>query len=428
VAQWGQVFALDPPDGEAPQIIEELQVTGAQSQAVIDLADRWRAAPHPSLVGIADATLHPLAGGRHAIRIRRFAPRGSLLHLIAPKLSAADERLSAALLLDLARAASQCHAKGLILGSIAPQNLILCPPGLDDLPAVRLCEAGLPSLVLAATAQAADAQHSIFHHIFPCLEVAAPELLGGNAPTAASDAYAIAATAAWLLLRHHIHDEASPALIAHAAGQGLSPDQIEALHDVAPTLGPVLCKALAVNPWARAGALAELSEVCARLTASAPTFLIDGQEFLAPWGMRSFLIPLAAFATAVPYAEHFAQQVADRTQQAAHAGDAPDATQQRLDKIAPADRARLRAALQRLEAERAASQQRSEQQERGGLAKILVIVLLLLACAAIVALGTRRSQRIAQSIEIQYPQPPKPKAKVRREVPKPRILLDAREE
>ena len=393
---------------------------------MLALADRWRAVTHPSLCGIAEATLQPLSGERHAVRIARLAPRGSLLHQIVPKLRAAEERLTAALCLDLARAMVECHAKGLVLGSLAPETLVLCPPGLDDLPALRLCEAGLPSLVLAATGQPVDAQNPAFHQVFPCLEVAAPELLLGHEPTAATDTYALAATAAWLLLRHHIHDAASPALVAHAASQGLTPDQSQSLQDVAPLLGPVLCKALAISPWARAGALAEFVAACEQLTEGTPTFLRDGRELLAPWGLRSPLVPLAAFATAVPYAEHFAQHNSGVTPPTSHAGDLTDDTQARLGQIPPADRARLRAALQRLEAERAASHQRTEKQERGGLAKILVVVLLLLACAAIVALGTRRAQRLAQDQAITPQLPHKPAA--RRELPKPRILMQTHEE
>ena len=103
VAQWGQVYAFEPTEG-APQIIEEVAVSAEQSPAVLALADRWRAVTHPSLCGIAEATLQPLAGERHAVRITRLAPRGSLLHQVVPKLRAAEERLTAALCLDLARA------------------------------------------------------------------------------------------------------------------------------------------------------------------------------------------------------------------------------------------------------------------------------------------------------------------------------------
>lgn len=423
VAQWGQVFALGGQEGGAAQIIEELAVGTEQSDAVVALADRWQALDHPSLGAITAVLRQPLAPGQSAVRIVRSAPRGSLLAEIGPKMRAADERMTAALLLDLARALALCHARGLVAGSVAPQNLVLCPPGLDDLPPLRLCEAGLPSLVLAAAGQPIDGQHPMFAQVFACIEVAAPELLLGHEPAPASDTYALAATAAWLLLRHHVHEAASPGLIAHQAAQGLSQAQEQALQDVAPTLGPVLCKALAVHAWARAGALADFIVACATLTDGAPTFRHGSDELLAPWGMRSPLIPLAAFATALPYAEHFLPRPSggDRLIDARVAGGQDADTEARLGRIAPADQARLRAALQRLEVERIASQQRSDQQERTSLGKILALVLVLLACAAIALLGTRRAQRIAQMNEPATTASPKRAAP--RTFPKPRILL-----
>ena len=423
VAQWGQVFALGGQEGEAAQIIEELAVGTEQSDAVLALADRWQALEHPSLGCITSVLRQPLAPGQNAVRIVRPAPRGSLLAEIGPKMRAADERMTAALLLDLARALALSHARGLAAGSVAPQNLVLCPPGLDDLPPLLLCEAGLPSLVIAAAGHAIDAQHAMFAQVFSSIEVAAPELLLGHEPSPATDTYALAATAAWLLLRQHIHEAASPGLVAHQTAQGLSQAQTQALQDVAPTLGPILCKALAVHAWARAGALTDFIAAGVTLTEGAPTFRQGAEELLAPWGMRSPLIPLAAFATALPYADHFLHRPTgtDRLIDPSTAGGQDAQTEARLGRIAPADQARLRAALQRLEVERVTSQQRSDQQERTSLGKILALVLVLLACAAIALLGTRRAQRLAQlndPASIIAPQ-----SAVPRTFPKPRILL-----
>jgi hypothetical protein len=385
-AEWGQVSAVEPPDGP-PLLIQELVVQGPVEPALA-LADQWKALEHPSLLPVLAATVEPHAGGR-SLRLEREAPRGSHLAEVFARAKAADERMVAALLLDLLRALQLCHARGLVAGVIAPESLFLCPPGQDRTAALRLHDAGLPQLVARAHGEGTPPG---LEALLPTAEVVAPEVLSGQEPTPPSDVYALCATAAFCLLKHYMHAAATPALVRHRATQGLEPTQIAALLDVAPVLGPLLARGLAVHPWGRAGVLAELVAACESLLATRVPVLVAGRRILEPWSLGSPLVPLAAYAGTQAFADRFGDKALapELTGVGARQGPAGE-----VDAEA---QAKLRAALQRLDAERVLSQKRAVARGRSVLSYVVVLVLFLLVAAAIVAIGLRQTRRFEDSL------------------------------
>ena len=393
-AEWGQVSLLRPLDGPA-LVIEELIVHG-EVAPLLAFADDWLALRHPSLLPILAATLEPQASGQ-ALRIEREAPRGSHLAEVfsrvrqAPVPTAAEERMVAALFVDLSRALQLCHARGLVAGVIAPETLFLCPPGQEDVAPVRLHDAGLPQLLARAT-QSLDAAPQNLDSLLPTAEVTAPEVLAGQEPGPAADVYALCATAFFCLTRRHLHAAPTPALVRHHATQGLEPTQVAALLEVAPALGPVLARGLAVHPWGRAGVLAELVTVCEELIAKYPTILLAERRIVAPWAIGSPLVPLAAYAGSQAFADRFGDK-------AAASGPTAQSQQQPATELDADAKARLRAALQRLDAERMLSQTRTAAQGRSVLSYVVVLVVFLLVAVAMVAIGLRQTRRFEDSLD-----------------------------
>lgn len=389
-AEWGQVSAIEPADGPA-RLVQEVPIHGPVEPALA-LADEWKALQHPSFLPILHASVEPHAGGP-SLRLEREAPRGSHLAEVFARARAADERMVAALFVDLLRALQACHARGLVAGMIAPDTLFLCPPGQDQTAALRLHDAGLPQLVARAHGEGPPPG---LEALLPTAEVLAPEVLAGQEPAPPADVYAACATAVFCMLRHHAHAAATPALVRHRATQGLEPAVLLALLEVAPTLGPLLARGLAVHPWGRAGVLAELLAACESLLSGRIPVQVGGRTVLEPWSLGSPLVPLAAYAGSQPYAARFEDQgrfgdravppvVAVRPGQAGEGDVAAQAT--------------LRAALQRLDAERDLSQKRAVERGRSVLSYLVVLVVFVLVAAAIVAIGLRQTRRFEDSLD-----------------------------
>lgn len=391
-AEWGQVSFAQPLEGPA-RIIEELIVHG-EVAPVLALVDDWQAMRHPSLLPILAVKLEPHGGGQ-SLRIEREAPRGSHLAEVFGRATvvttASEERMVATLFVDLARALQQCHARGLVAGVIAPETLFLCPPGQEDVAALRLHDAGLPQLIGKAR-QSLDSGADNADSLLPTAEVIAPEVLAGQEPGPPADVYALCATVFFCLTRRHVHAAPTPALVRHHAMQGLEPIHVATLLEVAPVLGPLLARGLAVHPWGRAGVLAELVAACEVLIAKYPTMLLAGQRIVAPWAIGSPLVPLAAYAGSQGFADRFADKLTAL-------GASPQTQQHPATELDADARAKLRAALQRLDAERMLSQKRTTAQGRSVLSYVVVLVVFLLVAVAVVAIGLRQTRRFEDSLE-----------------------------
>lgn len=387
-ADWGQVFASEPGDGTPAQLIEEIMVL-APIEAALGLVDDWQALSHPSLLAVLAASVEVRASGR-ILRIEREAPRGSHLAEVFARARPADERMVAALLLDVARALQIGHERGLVAGVLSPESLFLCPPGLDDAPALRLHDAGLPAIVTLASGPLGDAAGARLQQLLPVTETMAPEVLAGQEPGIPADVYALSATAAFCLLGRHLYVAATPALVRHQVSRGLEPSQLAALLDVAPVLAPLLGRGLAVHPWGRAGVLAELITAFEHLVADRPSLLVGGRRIVAPWAIGSPLVPLAAYAGTQQFADRFSAKSIVAAGISTAGPRPPDAD--------PDKTARLRVALQRLDAERVASQRRSAAQDRSVLSYVVVVVVFLLIVVAVMAIGLRQTERFEQSL------------------------------
>jgi hypothetical protein len=387
-APWGQVSVVEPEHGRAV-LVQELIVQGPVEPALA-LADQWKVLEHPSLLPVLAASVQPHAGAM-SLRLEREAPRGSHLAEVFVRARPAEERMVAALFLDLLRAVQLCHARGLVAGVIAPESLFLCPPGQEQTAALRLHDAGLPQLVARAHG---DGMPVGLEALLPTAEVVAPEVLAGQEPAPPSDVYALCATAAFCLLKHHVHAAATPALVRHRATQGLEPTILAGLLDAAPALGPLLARGLAVHPWGRAGVLAELVAACEMLLVGRVPVVAAGRRILEPWSLGSPLVPLAAYAGTQPFADRYADKTPGATVVAAVAG----ARQGPAGDIDAEAQAKLRAALQRLDAERVLSQKRSVERGRSVLSYVIVLVVFLLVAAAIVAIGLRQTRRFEDSL------------------------------
>lgn len=442
VADWGQIVAIDPGDGEPPHLVTEVFARGEAVDAAFALADRWRAFADPSLQPLTATWVAARVGGpERSLFVQRTAPRGSLLTEVLQKAGTVQPLMVAALLLDVARVLHDAHTQGLVAGAVSPDALLLCPPGLEGVPPLRLLDVGLPGLVAAAGGLLPPADTPGFATLHPCLETTAPEVASGQEPTAAADVYSLCATAAFVLLRRHVHAAQTPVLARHQAAQGLQPAAVEALQDAAPTLAPLLVRGLSVQPWGRAGVLTELMAAFGQLVEDRPR-LPGPRRLLAPWAIGSPLVPLAAFAGATPYLDRLGARpptaldpshgpARTRSQGAPADANGPAAAgiaSQAPVRNAPgqADQARLRAALLRLETERDVLQRKRAEQGRNHMTTLVVVVAFVLVVGAVLLIGLRQTRRLQTQSDpaaTSVPQrrlPPPPRPRILEIEPEPR--------
>ncbi len=421
---WGQIAAYDPDDGEHTRIIEELRISPEHMDEALALADRWTQVKMPSLLVAEQAQVVAAPGGNgRVLRLEMQAPRGLHLAELIAKIGVQDEAMLAGLLVDLASALQSVHGQGLVVGNIAPELLFLCPPGQDDAAALRLFDAGLPALVAMTANSGVQVEDPRFAQIFVCAAVVAPEVLAGQLPGIQADIYAFCATAAFALLRQHPLSADSPSLQRHAANTGIGPEMLQNLLQAAPTLGPLLARGMAAQPWGRAGVLAELLDKMNELLVDRPRTLVHGRSVLAPWAVGSPLIALAAFAANTPYAERFAARSHASSSRIVSAK--PPTTLPGSSVVAPqdAEQAKLRAALVRMDIERDRAQKAAEARGRNLLSRLVIIAVFVLLAAAIWAISWRQAHlydpvQAARDLPSAPPRYPAPK-----ELPKPRVLF-----
>lgn len=251
----------------------------------------------------------------------------------------------------------------------------------------------------------------------------APEVLAGQLPSIAADIYAFCATVSFAILRQHPICADTPSLQRHASNTGLSPEKLQNLLHAAPTLGPLLARGMAPQPWGRAGILAELLDKMTEMLADRPRTAAQGRAILAPWAVGSPLIALAAFASNTPYADRFTARghaSSSRIVAAKVEGTLPGSS------VVPkpdAEQAKLRAALLRMDVERDRAQKAAETRGRNLLSRLVIIAVFVLLAAAIWAISWRQAHlydpaQAARDLPGAAPRYPAPK-----ELPKPRVLF-----
>ncbi len=415
VGTWGQTLVQESGDGQGARLVHEVAVRAGDLDDALALADAWRAFHHPAIHALAHGTVAQPAGSPgQVLRLERPLPRGTPLVQVLAKVTLGEDAV-AALFLDLAKGLGELHTAGLVAGNLNAETLLLCPPGADEAAALLLVDAGLATLVAAASGPLGEVGNPRFGQLLTVPEVVAPEVLAGQVPTPAADLFSLAAVIAGSLLGRPIFAGSTSAALRAEMAKGVEATDTADLTDIAPHLAPVLLRGLAAQPWARAGGLAELTDALAALCASVPTTLADDRTVLAPWAPGSPLIALAAYASAVPWSAQF-----------------PESALQVVGSIAananPQDQAKLRAALDQLELERQRAQTQSETAGRNLLSRLIIVALFALLAVAIAATAVRQAHRAQLELHPQRaadtaappPVQPLPKARVLFETPAPK--------
>lgn len=412
---------MEPGGGELPLVCEQVRATDETIEAALTAADRRRRVRHPSIVDVASVAATTEVGVQRAVTAQLPAPRGTALLDVIERSGKLSERMVAALFRDLLVALGDWHLKSLMAGSISPDVLVLCPPGQEDLPPLRIMHAGLALVIDAARGGPLQLGEPGFETLHPIAEVVAPEILAGQAVTAASDSYAVAATMAWCLMARHVHAVPQAAAVLALAQQGPSPLTAELLTELAPQLAGPLLKALQPSPWARSGALSELTQACEAVAGDLPTLVAQERTVYAPWSRGSPLMALAAWVPAVQWVDRWTPRPAD----AALGPKARSITNTFQRPTGPdlsaADAAKVRAALARLDSERLSHSAATEVQRRRTVVRVAVTVAFILAALAVVALMYRQSAGLggaaasadgAAPAIARPPPPPRPVPKV----------------
>ena len=387
VHPWGQL-ALLPAAGEtAAQLQWELLCPVDRQPAALALADLWRRQDQPTVLPVLDARLAGgAAGQRPALQLIRPIPRGPRLTEVLRRAEALTQAQVAVLVADLLATAVALHGQGLAIGEWSPAELVLCPPGAEDQPCLVAVQAGLASwLQVCGQLQDSDEQNSPWH----TPGMVAPEVLAGQPLSAASDTYSACALIVWLLLRRHVHSAANLTQLRLAAEAG--PGRLAVpLQDRAPQWATLLLQGLSPSPWQRAGVLPQLLAALQPEVEGRPTWRIDQREVLAAWGMGSPLMPLAAYAQGGSWLD---QPLSDVVSQPSSVPSGMTAVAAPAHLPAP-ERAKLQAALDRLDMERLRGQRLSEEQGERWQSRLVVATVVLFVLVGILLVGLRQTREL----------------------------------
>jgi hypothetical protein len=410
VATWGQTLVQEATDARGARLVHEIAVRPGAIDAALTLADAWRAFAHPTLHPLTQGTVAQPAGSPgQVLRLERPLPRGTPLTQVLQK-APLDELAVAALFLDMAKGLVELHGVGLTAGNVSAETLLLCPPGQDEAAPLLLVDAGMPALVVAASGPMGEGGQARFGNLMPAMEGIAPEVLAGQTPTPAADAFALCVVMAEALLGHPLFAGPTAAALRATMASGLPANVLEPLHAAAPHLSAILQRGLSPQPWARAGALGELVDALTALCAGLPTTFADDRQVLAPWAPGSPLIALAAYASAVPWSAQFPESALQSNQSVASTADAEG-------------QFRLRAALDQLDLERRRGQRESETAGRNVLSRLIIVGLFALIAAAIAASAVRQANRAKEAMHSppsRGPTTPPPLEPM----PKPRVIFE----
>lgn len=253
VARGGLAFVCKRPtprfaaDGGAAALLR----TEAQALA------RLRGVAAPTVVTAGD-------DGRGPYLVTTVAPGVPLASLAsldrgAPEAAAPTPSVDEAALAHVLRAVAAVHAAGVVHGDLSPSNVLV--RGLD----VTLVDFALARFPAPEGAPEHPPATGSFRGT---LLYAAPEIARGEAATYASDVFSAAAALLHALTRRPPRRaRALAAGLVEAAEEPVSPALVAALAEAAPTLGPRLARALAMEPGARPSAAALAGEATLLLDA-----------------------------------------------------------------------------------------------------------------------------------------------------------------
>ncbi len=420
IAPWGQIVLVDRGNGEPARLVETVHVDDSHAAAALSAADSRLRMRHPSFLPVLQADSVIDVGVTRAVRCELMSVRGTALADMLDRTGKLAEPVIAALVRDVMRGLGELHSKSLIAGSVSPDHLVLCPPGQEDLPPLRLVHAGLATLVAAARGATLGMDAAGFAQLHPTPEVVAPEVLAGQDHSAASDTYALCATIARCALGRHVHDAAQASTVRALAQNGLLPAAVTELEDWLPKLGTLVVRGLQPNPWARAGVLAELTQLCDAIVLPWPHAEVAERQVLAPWGRGSPLVPLAAYATSGQWAERWLARAQAGTPLRFDA--VRNATQKQaaaqLNELPAENQIKLRAAMARLEHEKARTQHQAADRDKSRFTKVAVLIALTLLALVLGALGVRQVRQAEDQVLPEFHRtrgpkqapPPRPKS------------------
>ncbi len=447
VTAWGRQSVSEGAGPRTAENVHEIDVLGGQEQASALLAEatRWQRARHPALLPMVHASL--AADGRSA-RLCWQAPQGSTLQEVSERHGAMSEALVAALAVDVAAALVLVHARDLVVGRLSWCNLYLAPPGSDGLSAVRVLDAGLPSLIAHAGHQIGGSQDRTFALLYEEPAFVAPEVAQGRDPGPAADTFSLCATLASLLLGRRLFEGGNALLLRHAIEAGVADDLADELRSLAPTLAPALLAGLSPQPLARSGALSDLRAALAERLGDDGIAIVSIVRGGGPWRMGSPVIALAAWAGAGAFADRFGR-VSERLVGARPAaawsvagpdplgapsdgGEVPAAVA--VPSARPASegvvdalqRAKLESAMRQLDMQRALTDRERVKPRRITL-DLIVLVVTAAVAAAMVWMATREVDPVARTApgtaHAPVPQAASPRPSPRRP---PKVVLPSR--
>ncbi|MBM4343463.1 MAG: hypothetical protein FJ100_08810 [Deltaproteobacteria bacterium] len=424
LAAWGQIAYVEPPLGEAPLLVETVHTSDDQAEWALAVADGRMRLRHPTFVPVLRIATVTEPGRGRAIRVVLPSPRGAALQDVLERAGPLSEIAIAALFRDVVTGVAEAHARGLVVGNLGPDHLVLCPPGQDDLPPLRVVHAGLGPVVEAARGTPLGMEGSGFAQLHTQPEAVAPEVFAGTQLGAASDVYALCSAIARCALGRFVHAADGLGATKALAQAGVAPEDVGALHESLPHLGSAVCKGLAPTAWARAGVLAELAQSCNRLAEGLPWIELADRLLVAPWQRGSPLMALAAYASTGMWADRWQSMASVGTPlrfDAVRSATQKQAAAQ-LAELPAADQARLHAALERLQAERVRTQRQAGDTQARGASRLVALLILALLAIAIAALAMRQTVRIEETAlpEFHRPRGPRPPPPPR---PQP-IVLD----
>ena len=370
VAGWGRQSVHEAAEGHGAELVFEIDVTATgDSDAALALATRWQRARHQGVMVLRHASA---SSDRRGIRLCWEAPAGSTLDEVCGRAGPLAEAIVAALAVDLASAVAHAHARDLVVGRLTPHDVFVAPPGSDGIAALRVLGAGLPGLLEAAGQEVGPVGARGFAMLYEAPGYLAPEVVAGRAPTAMSDCFALCATLARALLGRPVFDALDERLLLHAQQRGPDAETAAALRKCAPALAAPLLVGLSPGPLQRAGALGDLRAALLSVLGEEGAARISIVRGGGPWEMGSPIVPLAAWAGTGAFADRF---VAVRELAPTIVRDDPVA------------QARLDAALQQLDVQRAVARDRPR---RSRVVDLVVLLVVAAIAATVVWIGSRR--------------------------------------
>ena len=247
------VYRAHRPDRPDPVAVKVLRADHRNDAELTRLQREFAFAgrfTHPHIVAVYEA-------GRHWLAMQ-YVDGGN-----ASTLRSRHTQLSA--LTQIAGALDDVHRAGIVHCDVKPSNILVhqthsdCAAVLTDFGVAHsLAEDFAVRLARAGGALSLDPAKRITHQhlgqpatVLASLPYAAPEILLGRIPSAATDQYALACTDAELLTGHPLFTAGTPTELVHAQIHRAPPALSERSAAVPPAIDAVLATALAKQPEQR---------------------------------------------------------------------------------------------------------------------------------------------------------------------------------